>query len=244
MASDNNPKDENTDGKSEDNSNGSRRNLLKVGLALGAVLVVGGVGAVARSLINPGTPTQASTTQSSGTTATGSSQSASTGAALPPPASPGFPVIKVANMSDLSVGSPVSFNYPLEEQPNFLVKLGIKAENGVGPDGDIVAFSQICQHLGCIYGFVESGSSPSCDSSYKASGPVGYCCCHGSVYDLAAAAKVIGGPAPRPEPQVILYFDQATGDIYATGMTPPTVFGFNTGSSDVSSDLQGGTLVS
>jgi arsenite oxidase small subunit len=120
----------------------------------------------------------------------------------------------------------------------------VQAEGGVGPDGDIVAYSQVCQHLGCIYAFIAPGSSPSCDSSYLASGPVGYCCCHGSVYDLANAAKVVGGPAPRPVPMVILSYDSATGNIYATGMTPPTIFGYDTGSNDVSDDLQGGTLVS
>jgi arsenite oxidase small subunit len=157
---------------------------------------------------------------------------------------PNFPVILVANLSDLQVGTPVSFNYPLQETPNILVKLGIKAQGGVGPDGDIVAFSQICQHLGCIWAFVGTGSAPTCNSSYTAAGPVGYCCCHGSIYDLANAAKVVGGPTPRPEPMVILYFDSATGNIYATGMTAPSIFGYDTGSNNVSADLQGGTLVS
>jgi hypothetical protein len=61
---------------------------------------------------------------------------------------------------------------------------------------------------------------------------------------LAKGAKVIGGPSLRPQPQVILEFESSTGDIYATGMMPPTIFGHNTGSNDVLYDLQGGTLVS
>ena len=222
------------EGKSE--SDESRRNLLKVGLGLGAVLVIGGAGSIARSLINPGIPETISTSTSTSTTSSSSIE-------LPPPATPNFPVILVSNISDLQVGVPFNFNYPLEAQPNILVKLGVKATNGVGPDSYIVAFSEICQHLGCVYGFLNAGSSPSCNSSYKAAGPVGYCCCHGSIYDLADGAKVVGGPAPRPEPQVILYFDSKTGNIFATGMTPPTIFGYDTGSSDVSSDLKGGTLV-
>jgi arsenite oxidase small subunit len=238
---------ENTEPK--DGSDESRRNLLKIGVGLGAILVVGGVGAVAKTLINPGAqPVEsAPTTQTTTGTSSGSATqtaSVSSSASLPPPADPGFPVIMVANSNNLTVGTTVSFNYPLEETPNVLVKLGIKAAGGVGPDGDIVAFSQICQHLGCIYGFVDADSSPSCDSSYKATGPVGYCCCHGSVYDLVNGAKVIGGPAPRPVPQVILNYDSSTGNIYATGMTPPTIFGYDTGSNNVSDDLQNGTLVS
>lgn len=218
-------------GKAEE----SRRNLLKMGVGFGAILVVGGVASVARSLINPGIPETSSTTQTTTTT------SGASGA--PPAATPDFPVVQVANVKDIQESVPINFYYPLSDQPNMLIKLGVKAEGGVGPDGDIIAFSQICQHLGCLYGFVEEGASPACNSSYKAPGPIGYCCCHGSRYDLTEGAKVIGGPAPRPVPQVILYYDSATGDIWATGITPPTIFGFDTGSSDVSQDLVGGTLV-
>jgi len=149
----------------------------------------------------------------------------------------------VANVSDLQVNTPISFNYPLEETPNILVKLGVKATGGVGPDGDIVAYSVVCQHLGCIFGYLATGASPQCDSTYKAPGPTGYCCCHGTVYDLVNGAKVTDGPAPRPVPQVILSVDDS-GDIYAIGMTPPSIFGHDTGFNDVLNDLQGGTLVS
>ena len=207
----------------EGNSNSSRRNFLEVAVAFAAFLVLGGVAAVTKSLVSPPPPP--------------SSQGAS-------PSSSPFPRIKMGNISDLTQSKSVTFNYPLEETPNILVKLGQKAEGGVGPDGDIVAFSQICQHLGCVYGYLEPGASPSCDASYKASGPVGYCCCHGSVFDLVNGAKVIAGPSPRPQPQVILEFDDSTGNIYATGMKPPTIFGHNTGSDDVLNDLQGGTPVS
>jgi arsenite oxidase small subunit len=232
---------DNSEKKKSESSDESRRNLLKIGLGMGVVLLLGGTGAVVKSLISPGaepsgTPTTTQTTASSSST----SQSVS----VPPPASPGFPVILVANLSNLQVGSAIDFNYPLQETPNILVKLGQKAEGGVGPDNDIVAFSEVCQHLGCIFAFLAAGTSPVCNSSYKAPGPVGYCCCHGSVYDLINAGAVVGGPAPRPVPQVILSFDSSTGNIYATGMTPPTIFGYDTGSNNVSNDLQGGTLVS
>jgi arsenite oxidase small subunit len=195
-----------------------RRNFLKVAVTLSALLAVGGIGAVSKSI-----------TQQAGITGTTA-------------ASGGFPKIKIANLSDLQINNPVSFNYPLDDEPNILVKLGKAAKGGVGPDGDIVAFSQICQHLGCLYAFQAPGTSPPCNSSYKAPGAQGYCCCHGSVYDFSNGGAVISGPSPRPEPQVILEVDSA-GNIYATGMNPPTIFGHNTGSNDVSADLQGGNLV-
>jgi arsenite oxidase small subunit len=228
-----------------------RRRFLKVGLTAGLVLVVVGIAGVARSLISPPNPPQAQeaaapqtttvtvTVGGSGGNSTAGASTASTSTSSSP-----FPRLMVANLSDVSTTTPVYFNYPLQEAPNILVKLGVAAPGGVGPDNDIVAFSQICQHLGCIYGFVPEGGAPACDSSYKAPGPEGYCCCHGSIYDLAKAGAVVGGPAPRPVPQVTLEFDSSSGNIYAVGMGPPTIFGHDTGSSDVLNDLQGGTLVS
>lgn len=213
----------------------SRRDFLRAALASGAVLVTLAIASVARSLLNPPqTPPPVVTSTSTATKATSGTSSST---------SP-FPNVRVGNASDLAGGKTVSFNYPLEETPNILVKLGVKAVGGVGPDGDIVAFSQVCQHLGCIYGFVPTGKSPDCDNTYKAPSPVGYCCCHGSVFDLANGGKVLSDPAPRPVPQVVLNYDTASGDIFAVGMLPPTIFGHNTGSSNVLDDLQGGTLVS
>jgi arsenite oxidase small subunit len=159
-----------------------------------------------------------------------------------------WPKIKVANINSLKLLTPVTFNYPLTNTPNLLVKLGVKAKGGIGPDQDIVAFSDICQHLGCFYGFVPPKGSPPCNKSYQASLSEGYCCCHGSQYDFSDGAKVIGGPAPRPVPQVQLELDQSTGDINAVSMGPPTIYGHGPpGTTDpalvLKYDLQGGTVV-
>ena len=193
----------------------SRRNFLKIAISFSALLLVGGIAALVKSITNPA-PSQGQI-----------------GA---------FPRVKVAQLAELQVNQPVLFNYPLDNEPNILVKLGEKAEMGIGPEADIVAFSALCQHLGCVYAFQATGTSPKCNSAYKATSPVGYCCCHGSVFDFLNQSRVLSGPSPRPQPQVILEIDNS-GDIYAVGMTPPAIFGHNTGSSDVSSDLQGGTPV-
>lgn len=192
-----------------------RRNFLKVAVVASAVIAAVGLGALVKSVANPAPIASVAT---------------------------GFPKVKVASLSDLQAGKPLLFYYPLDNEPNLLVKLGQAAENGVGPDGDIVAFSQYCQHLGCVYGYQAPGTSPKCNTSYLSSTPVGYCCCHGSVFDFAGNGKVLSGPSPRPIPRVILEVD-GSNDIYAVGMTPPAIFGHNTGSNDVSSDLQGGNLV-
>jgi len=193
-------------GRDQSGEEVSRRSFLKRSLGLAVVLLVAGIAAVTKSLWTPsGAPTGA------------------------------FPKIKVANIADLQANSYVTFDYPLVGESNMIVKLGEAATGGVGPEGDVVAFSIVCQHLGCIVGYEASNS--------HTPGPAGACPCHGSVYDLVHGAKVVAGPAPRPLPQVILQFDEATGDIYAVGMGPPTIFGHNTGSSDVTYDLQGGTPV-
>jgi len=148
----------------------------------------------------------------------------------------------------LEVLKSFTFNYPLDNTPNILVKLGVKAENGIGPDGDIVAFSAICQHQGCTYAFQPPNSSPSCNSSVTVTAAAGYCCCHRSVYDFVHNASVIGGPAPRPVPRVMLEYDQATGDIYVTGLTAPNIYGHGPpGVTDPAQvlqyDFQGGQIV-
>jgi len=237
---------EDADSKKDD----ARRRFLKLSLAVGLVLAVGGIASVVRALFSPTSPepvpplpatktvTETVTVGSTGTSATSTSSGGSSSTAAS-----AFPRVKVANVSDLAGGRTVTFNYPLDNTPNLLAKLGQNADGGVGPAGDIVAFSQVCQHLGCIWGYVPTSGSPKCDSSYKAASPVGYCCCHGSVFDLVNGAKVIDGPSPRPQPQVTLEYDSPSGDIYATGMGPPTIFGHDNGSNDVLNDLQGGTVV-
>jgi arsenite oxidase small subunit len=196
----------------------SRRNFLRTALTISGLLVVGGIGAILKSITNPGP----------GSVVTGGTKT--------------FPRVKIAQLAELGINEPVEFAYPLDNEPNILVKLGTKAAGGIGPEGDIVAFSALCQHLGCVYAFQAAGTSPKCNSSYVVQGPVGYCCCHGSVFDFVNNAKVVSGPAPRPQPQVILEID-GSGNIFATGMSPPSIFGHNTGSNDVSSDLQGGNPV-
>jgi arsenite oxidase small subunit len=159
-----------------------------------------------------------------------------------------WPQVKVTNVSAVQATVPLRFNYPLVDTPCVLVKCGTKAENGVGPESDVVAFSDICQHLGCFYAVLTPGTSPPCDSSYQATSAQGYCCCHGGQYDFVNSGKVIGGPPPRPVPQVILRYDDGTGDIFAVGMGAPTIFGHGApGTSDpkqvLVNDLTGGTLV-
>ena len=207
-------------------NDGSKRNFLKLILTLGGVATLGTFASVFRLLEFVPAPGLGSHT-------------------TVPLA---WPVIKLANISTLDPSKPLRFNYPLVDTPCVLMKCGQNADNGVGPGSDIVAFSGVCQHLGCFYAALPQGASPPCDQSFQATAPQGYCCCHGGQYDFLLGGKVIGGPPPRSVPQVMLRYDASTGDIYAIGMGAPTIFGHGPpGTTDPSLvlryDLTGGTVV-
>jgi arsenite oxidase small subunit len=206
----------------------SRRDFLRIAIVLGGLATIASVSGVFR-VLSWVPPKSGSTGSQTGT-------------------QPVWPRVKVGSLATLSTASVVRFNYPLVDTPNILAKLGRQAQGGVGPDKDIVAFSGICQHLGCFYAFVPEGSSPPCNSSFKSPFPEGYCCCHGGQYDLTRGAAVAGGPPPRPVPQVALEYDSGKGDIYAIGMGAPTIFGKGPpGTTDptlvAQYDLEGGEIV-
>lgn len=142
------------------------------------------------------------------------------------------------------------FNYPLRNEPNFLLNLyppidsgglpiwapvsGVhyNVPGGVGPHASIVAFSAICQHLGCpapalaYYPLVGNPPQPTCSGAT----PGGrdfyiHCSCHGSTYDVSNKAGNLTGPAVLPLPQVTLYNDPVTDYLYAQGVDGPPVNG-------------------
>jgi Rieske Fe-S protein len=127
------------------------------------------------------------------------------------------------------------FYYPLTNEPNFFLNLapaasgGVGATNvpgGVGPTGSIVAYSAICQHLGCpapaISYYPPGTCSQTFDGKYvKGLGFYIHCSCHGSTYDVTDSAANLTGPAIYPLPQVtLLWKDPSKGgddSIWAIG---------------------------
>ena len=198
----------------------SRRRALKV---IGGVVVVAIAGAVVGILkIFPTGQEPAPTT--------------STSAGVSPTVALVWPRLKVINVKSLQVGQALSFNYPLQTTSSMIVKVGVKADNGVGPDSDIVAFSRVCQHQGCLISYLAGTIM------------YGNCPCHGSQYDFIHNGNVVTGPTTQPIPRVLLEYDSATGDIYAVGMGPPVIFGQgplgDTNPTELLQyDLQGGQIV-
>ncbi len=132
----------------------------------------------------------------------------------------------------------VLFDYPLTNEPNFFLNLypangeppsasnpgAANVPGGVGANGSIVAYSAICQHLGCIAPSISYYPPGTCPKTFNGRPFYIHCSCHGSTYDAANAAANLTGPAVLPLPQVVLDTD-ADGNIFAVGSLGPPVNG-------------------
>lgn len=116
---------------------------------------------------------------------------------------------KVAAVSDLKPGQPVSFTYPQDEAA-VLIDLGRRVNGGIGAQGSIVAYSALCQHMGCPVTFEAKRSQLVCP-------------CHASVFDPARGGDCIEGPSTRGLPRITLKIE---GDsVFATGIAGGLVYG-------------------
>jgi arsenite oxidase small subunit len=114
-----------------------------------------------------------------------------------------YPRHRVIALSRLRVNRPVNFAYPLRDQPNVLVDLGRAVPGGVGSKKSIVAFSTLCQHMGCPV-------------VYSRSQREFVCPCHQSRYDAERLASIVQGVATRALPRVLL--EVRNGAVYAVGV--------------------------
>ena len=114
-----------------------------------------------------------------------------------------YPDNRLANVADLEVNEPMDIEFPDSSSPGALIKLGQAVEGGVGPDGDIVAFSTLCPHKGW------SLANNADDSTFNCPG-------HFSRFDVEAGGQQVWGHATQNLPQFTLHVD-AKGDIYADG---------------------------
>jgi arsenite oxidase small subunit len=125
------------------------------------------------------------------------------------------------------------FNYPFAGTPCFLLDLGrpvpaaaslLRADGaayawsgGVGARRSVVAFSAICAHKLAYptreVSFIrfQPSRSPTSD------GNVIHCCADHSVYDPAAGARVVSGPAPQPLAAILLDYDADRDELAALG---------------------------
>jgi len=118
------------------------------------------------------------------------------------------------------------FNYPLRNEPNFLLNLDpliSSVPGGIGSPATIVAYSAICQHLGCPAPAIAYYPPGTCPNTPGGKTYYIHCSCHGSTYDVTNGASNLTGPAVLPLPQVILSSPTTgpqAGQVFAVGMTP------------------------
>ncbi len=119
-----------------------------------------------------------------------------------------YPRKLVGRVSQLKVDAPLPFIYPWDDahSQNLLIKLGVAAGGGVGPQRDIVAFNTLCTHMGGPLGGTYK-------PFYKILGP---CPFHLTTFDLTKHGMVVAGQATESLPQIVL---EMKGDqIYAVGV--------------------------
>jgi Rieske Fe-S protein len=143
-------------------------------------------------------------------------------------------VTNVEKEYNVTTGDVLTFNYPLRNEPNFLINLApppggtggaSNVLNGVGTQNSIVAFSAICQHLGCPAPAIHYYPPGTCPQTPGGKPFYIHCTCHGSTYDVTNGASNLTGPAVLPLPQVILEWDQTDDTLYAVNEVGPPVNG-------------------
>jgi arsenite oxidase small subunit len=119
-----------------------------------------------------------------------------------------YPKHKIGQLSQLKLNQPIDFQFPPENPISTftLVKLGEKAGAGVGKEQDVVAFSNLCTHMG-------GPLNGTYKSEHKALGP---CPLHLTTFDLTRHGIVIAGHATESLPQARLEVEG--DDIYITGI--------------------------
>jgi arsenite oxidase small subunit len=125
-------------------------------------------------------------------------------AATPALARVSYPSTKLVNVKDLKADDPVQIQYPDKDSPGVIIKLGRTVEGGVGPAGDIVAFSTLCPHKGFPLGYVAADKTLNCPGHY-------------SRFDCEKGGQEIWGHATQNLPQFRLRVG-ANGDIFAEGV--------------------------
>ena len=106
-----------------------------------------------------------------------------------------YPPMKIEGAERLQPGSFLYFTYPKREDVAVLVR---------SEEGEYVAFSRKCAHLGCSIDF-EAGRKCL------------VCPCHRGAYD-PRTGYVMYGPPPRPLDQIVLQM-RAGGEVWAIGRT-------------------------
>lgn len=143
--------------------------------------------------------------------------------------------LKIAKLSQLErPWSTVRFEYSMkvkaksteggvvneEHLPGLAIRLpdGLAQKRGGGAKAKFQIVSLYCTHNRCKTNFIADPSEIEAMLGTKPPGPVYYCGCHQSLFDVAQDAKPILGPAK--EPLWKFEFDVKGDDLIVTGIDP------------------------
>ena len=99
----------------------------------------------------------------------------------------------IGSVASLQRDRSMLFRYPTEKDPCIAVCM---------PDGQVVAYSQVCTHLSCAV-------------IYKQQEEELFCPCHNGVFELKAG-RPTAGPPTRPLPRIVL--ERRGDELFATGV--------------------------
>ncbi len=116
-----------------------------------------------------------------------------------------YPTKGVGKIAAMQVHKPAAFSYPDSASPCVAVKLGKAVPGGVGPQGDIVAYSVLCTHMGCPVAYNGDGTFQ--------------CSCHFSQFDAEKQGQMICGQATENLPRIELAYDAKTDSVSAIGVS-------------------------
>jgi len=116
-----------------------------------------------------------------------------------------YPRTGIAKAAALKIDEPKAFSFPDEESFCQVLKTGRAVPGGVGPDGDIVAFSTQCTHMGCPL-------------SYDKAARTFKCGCHFSIFDPEMQGQMVDGQATENLPRILLEHDEGDDTLYAVAV--------------------------
>jgi arsenite oxidase small subunit len=111
----------------------------------------------------------------------------------------------VGKAKKLKVNEPLAFIYPDASSPCALIKMGQAVPGGVGPEGDIVAYSTVCTHQGCPV-------------AYNAEERVFKCPCHFTIFDAEKSGQMVCGQATENLPRIVLEYNAKDDTVTAVAV--------------------------
>lgn len=116
-----------------------------------------------------------------------------------------YPKKAVGTAKSMPVNEVVNFAYPDASSPCYAIRMGAPVHGGVGPNGDIVAYSAMCTHMGCPV-------------AYDGGTKVFKCGCHFSMFDPEDHGQMVCGQATENLPMIMLEYDAQTDSVHAVGV--------------------------